>query len=410
MAISRPVLLALLGALLFGATALAVQNARTGSDSDATPAAVQTDPAPTGTQPSANSTPQQTLDQAFDLGSVQSGKFALRLRLAQRNEFFRVSLAGAFQKGAQGDLPDFETHGRLADEKQAATVGFRSTGDKAYFTRGETGWRVPPEIWGPVSDGVAKRNATGGVLPIHPATWVSKVESKGTATVDGVQTDHVSATVDPKAIAKDLAQVAKANGIDALRNPGKVSGAVKRAQLDVWVGADDHIVRRAVAVAGFAGNARMAVDLRLTDVNKPQQVDAPEHVRAGAPGGFLGAIANGLVRGASGGTSLDAYTSPNPGRAARAVRKHKKVVILFRNPRGLDDKAMSPVLRDVNRRTQALVLSDDVAAVDRYGKLVEDLGVSQTPSIVIIDRKGNARLIEGYVDSNTLTQAVSDAR
>ena len=85
-------------------------------------------------------------------------------------------------------------------------------------------------------------------------------------------------------------------------------------------------------------------------------------------------------------------------------------MILFRNPRGLDDKAMSPVLRDVNRRTQALVLSDDVAAVDRYGKLVEDLGVSQTPSVVIIDRKGKARLIEGYVDSNTLTQAVSDAR
>ena len=56
------------------------------------------------------------------------------------------------------------------------------------------------------------------------------------------------------------------------------------------------------------------------------------------------------------------------------------------------------------------MLSDDVAAVDRYGKLVEDLGVSQTPSIVIIDRKGKARLIEGYVDSNTLTQAVSDAR
>ena len=116
------------------------------------------------------------------------------------------------------------------------------------------------------------------------------------------------------------------------------------------------------------------------------------------------------MRGASGGTSLAAFTSPNPGRAARAVRKHKKVVILFRNPRGLDDKAMSPVLRDVNRRTQALVLSDDVAAVDRYGQLVEDLGVSQTPSIVIIDRKGKARLIEGYVDSNTLTQAVSDAR
>ena len=71
-------------------------------------------------------------------------------------------------------------------------------------------------------------------------------------------------------------------------------------------------------------------------------------------------------------------------------------MILFRNPRGLDDKAMSSVLRDVDRRTQALILTDDVAAVERYGKLVEDLGVSQTPSVVIIDRKGRARLIEGY--------------
>ena len=92
------------------------------------------------------------------------------------------------------------------------------------------------------------------------------------------------------------------------------------------------------------------------------------------------------------------------------MRDHKKVVILFRNPRGLDDRAMASVMRDVDRRTKALVLTDDVDAVDRYGKLVEDLGVSQTPSIVIIDRSGKARLIEGYVDSDTLTQAVADAR
>ena len=410
MAISRPVLLALLGAILFGATALAVQNARTGSEGDATPAAVQADPAPSGTQPSANSTPQQTLEQAFNLSSVQSGKFALRLRLAQRKEFFRLSLAGAFQKGAQGDLPDFEIHGRLADEKQAATVGLRAADDKAWFTRGETGWRLPPEVWGPLSDGLAKRSAAGGLVPIHPDTWVSKVESKGSDTVGGIETDHVSAVVDPKAVAKDLSAAAKANGIDGLGSPRKTAALVKRARLDVWVGADDHILRRAVAVAALGGDTRVALELGLSDVNKPQKIEAPAQVRAGAPGGFLGALANGLVRGASGGTSLQAYTSPNPGRAARAVRKHKKVVILFRNPRGLDDKAMSPVLRDVNRRTQALVLSDDVAAVDRYGKLVEDLGVSQTPSIVIIDRKGKARLIEGYVDSNTLTQAVSDAR
>ena len=70
------------------------------------------------------------------------------------------------------------------------------------------------------------------------------------------------------------------------------------------------------------------------------------------------------------------------------MRAHKKVVILFRNPRGLDDRAMTPVMRTVDRRTKALVLTDHVDAVERYGKLVEDLGVSQTPSVVIIDRLG----------------------
>ena len=70
------------------------------------------------------------------------------------------------------------------------------------------------------------------------------------------------------------------------------------------------------------------------------------------------------------------------------MRDHKKVVILFRNPRGLDDRAMAAVMRSVDQRTKAVVLTDDVAAVERYGKLVEDLGVSQTPSVVIIDRSG----------------------
>ena len=123
--------------------------------------------------------------------------------------------------------------------------------------------------------------------------------------------------------------------------------------------------------------------------------------------GIAGGI--GGVTGAEN-SSLRVLTSPNPGRAARAVRDHKKVVILFRNPRGLDDRAMTSVMRTVDRRTQALVLSDNVDAVDRYGKLVEDLGVSQTPSVVIIDRSGKAQLIEGYVDSDTVTQAVADAR
>ena len=63
-----------------------------------------------------------------------------------------------------------------------------------------------------------------------------------------------------------------------------------------------------------------------------------------------------------------------------------------------------------DRQTKALVLSDDVRNAKRYGKLVEDLGVTQAPAIVIVDRGGKARLIEGFVDAESLVQDVADAR
>ncbi|MEA2178630.1 MAG: hypothetical protein QOG77_1927, partial [Solirubrobacteraceae bacterium] len=48
--------------------------------------------------------------------------------------------------------------------------------------------------------------------------------------------------------------------------------------------------------------------------------------------------------------------------------------------------------------------------VDRYGRLLENLGVSQAPAIVVIGRSGKARLVEGYVDGPSLAQVVADAR
>jgi hypothetical protein len=159
----------------------------------------------------------------------------------------------------------------------------------------------------------------------------------------------------------------------------------------------------------------LSLDIELTGVNQPQDIAAPAKVSQGMPDGLLGQFAGGFATSLSarvGGQplSLAALTSANPQRAARAVAEHKKVVILFYNPDGLDDRAMRRDMNALARRTEALVLSDHVDAVDRYGKMVEDLGVAQTPSVVLIDRTGQARLIEGYVDTETLAQAVADAR
>jgi hypothetical protein len=416
MAISRPFLLALLGVLLLGATVLAVQNARTTSDGDTAPAALQTQPAPAPTDTATAAGPAETLKSAFNFGKLESARFDARLGFGARSGSGSFAVSGSFDTAGAGAVPAFDVVARVRSGGRQISGGLVSLGDKAYFVRGDAGWRVPREVWGPL---VEQLSAGGGAaqaqapLGLHPATWVRDVKSEGTERVSGVETEHVSARVDPAAVANDLAQAARQNGGEA-PDLGAVSRAVKRADIDVWVGTDDQILRRLSAVLAFQGG-RLRLDVRLSDVNKPQQIEAPAQVRAGAPAGSLGQLAQGLVGGINGMTGADTaplavLTSPNPRRAARGVRNHKKVVILFRNPRGLDDRAMAAVMRNVDSRTEALVLTDHVDAVERYGKLVEDLGVSQTPSVVLIDRSGKARLLEGFTDSDTLTQAVADAR
>lgn len=400
MAISRPFLLAVLGVILLGATALAVQNARDTTDNDATPAVVESEaaPAPAPAEQTASTDVADTVKAAFDLSDVDSGRFDVKLAFRGRG-VIALDLAGAFDRSDKG-ATRFDVGGRFGVGKTAVSGGLVSLGDRAYFVRGDDGWRVPAPVWQPVTAGKFP-------LSVHPSTWVRDLKSEGTESIGGVKTEHISGRIDTQTLLNDLGPLAgRAKGVKA---------APKRAEFDVWVGKQDHVMRRVTADLVFPHRARIQADVRLSDINMPQRIRAPKRVHVGAPTGSLGLFAAGAVGGINGVTgadtpSLQALASPNPGRAARAVRHHRKVVILFTNALGLDDRRMVAVVRDVDRRTKALVLTDPVGAVDRYGKLVQDLGVSETPSVVIIGSSGKAKLLEGYVDSDTLTQAVTDAR
>jgi hypothetical protein len=160
------------------------------------------------------------------------------------------------------------------------------------------------------------------------------------------------------------------------------------------------------------------LDVRLSQVNKPQDIAAPAKVKKGLPNGVFGQFAGGVV-GGLGSTvgvtpsdlKLGVPQTNSHKKAERAVADHKKVVIFFQNPRALDDKAVADSVRSLDRKTKnVVVLSDDLRNVDNYGKLLEDLGVTQAPAIVIIGRSGKAQLVEGYIDGPSLVQVVADAR
>jgi hypothetical protein len=79
MAISRPFLLALLGAALLGATFFAVQSARNSSDDDTAPAAQQVQPAEQAAapaEPAPAASPEELLQTAFQGAKIDSAAFS----------------------------------------------------------------------------------------------------------------------------------------------------------------------------------------------------------------------------------------------------------------------------------------------------------------------------------------------
>ena len=427
MAISRPFLLALVGAVLLGATLFAVQNARNSASDDAAPAAQESQPSEAApAEPVQASNPEDSIKSSLN-GTLKSARFSSNLSISGLGQTGSVAVSGAFETPAQGEVPQFEVFIKADGAGTDVDVGLVSTGDQGYITQGDKAYRVPQSAWNQVIQAASKAETPADqvTLPfsVNPTNWLRDVKEEDDETIDGVETSHVSASVDVETMVNDVFAAAQQTGAQTAQLPENLqqqaADAVKKANFDVYVGKDDGLLRRAQAdveiTPANSEPVELSADVNLSQVNQPQDIKAPKNVLPGAPSGQAGALAQGFL-GAVGATeaaeatSLAALATNNPQKAARAIRQGKKVVIFFLNPRGLDDRLVLKSVRTVDRKTKAVVLTDPVDAIERYGRLVQDLGVSQAPSIVLIDRSGNARLIEGYVDTESLTQAVADAR
>jgi len=80
-------------------------------------------------------------------------------------------------------------------------------------------------------------------------------------------------------------------------------------------------------------------------------------------------------------------------------------------PMADDDRAVRNVLDDVNRyRGGVVVRTTPITRLARYDGLLKALQVTQSPTVVVVDRNRRAMAIEGYVDRATVNQAIADAR
>ncbi|HEX6582661.1 MAG TPA: hypothetical protein VF056_03590 [Thermoleophilaceae bacterium] len=431
MALSRPLLLALLGVALLGATVFAVQNARDKAADDPAPVAQQTadpssTPAPSNSEPSAPASPQELLRTGLPPDALESAAFEGVLSFTSGGEQSVIKTSGAFELGSAKEMPkaDVQLSVRVQSLKLNESGGFVTTGDRAWFTRGNTGYAVPQAAWTKIVEAREKGAAPAAEAPklnVDPSGWLTNVKSEGTEQLDGVEVTHVSGKVNSAKAISDLAKAMDSTGQVPANAEARLAKGLKNGQLDAWVG-DDKIVRRVsleLTGKGDGGrNVNAAFDLRLSGVNKPQDITRPATVKNALPSGEFGQFASGFVAGLGSQVGVNAQdlrlgvpTTNAHLKAERAVADNRKVVIFFKNPKGIDDRAVARSVRSLDRRTKAVVvLSDDVRNADRYGKMVEDLGVNQAPAIVVIGRSGRASLIEGYIDAESLVQVVADAR
>lgn len=96
-----------------------------------------------------------------------------------------------------------------------------------------------------------------------------------------------------------------------------------------------------------------------------------------------------------------------PGSVKRALARHQVIVLFLRSSGGAEERLMKRAVSAV-RGGGVVVISDSSRSVSRYSRLTD--AITRTPVIVVVDRKRRARIFEGYVDEDSVREAVRQAK
>jgi hypothetical protein len=94
------------------------------------------------------------------------------------------------------------------------------------------------------------------------------------------------------------------------------------------------------------------------------------------------------------------------------LKQGKIVTILFWNPKATDDQAVNHQLQSVGSKLRGGVAVHDALAsqVGSFGTIIRGVKVYGTPTVMIINKHGQAKTLTGYTDAYAIEQAISEAR
>jgi hypothetical protein len=265
-----------------------------------------------------NEDPQQVLDSAT-LEGVESGNLDLSLAIKSEGKEggnLDVSVSGLFQSKDPKDLPQLDltasAKGRAQGKDIAFEGGLTLLSDRAFINYQGTEYEVDPTSFGFVKSGFEQAQQQGSSKKGNPADvsacqeaasgfkvgdFGDELTNDGSADVDGTSTTKISGELNVAGaidaileLAEDPAcrtqlEVAGPLPIGELEEAkGELASAVKKAQVEVYVG-DDDIIRRVAAELTVepegtkSEKVEVDLDLVLSGVNEEQEISAPGNAK-----------------------------------------------------------------------------------------------------------------------------------
>lgn len=274
------------------------------------------------------------LDEAFNKpikSAVVTAEVAIEIEgVAALKDPIRLKLTGPYEGGVDGKLPAFDWDVSLSGGGQGLEADLVSTRENVFVSLQGTAYEVGEQAVGAFNSQLAaasRRQPDGGLgrFGIDAADWLEDGKDEGTQKIAGVETTHIAAGVDVGRMLDDLNKIIDRAGSAGVSGPApppqltadqkrQVQDVVRDANLDVYVGKDDKVIRRISAnldlnvpegartrLGGIQGG-KITFTVEFADIGKPISVKAPRDARPigelSRQLGGLGALAGGAAGGA----------------------------------------------------------------------------------------------------------------
>lgn len=205
-----------------------------------------------------------------------------------------VRMRGPFDFTRQGEVPRFDVATVVDVGGRTVRSGAVSTGRAGYVHLHGTDYELPPELWGVLRQALAGAEIRGATpalqsMGVDPRRWLQDPVRQEAGEVDGVAAKHVHGTLNVPRMLDDLDTMIESAakmglvpgssfGLSA-EHRQRVERAVRTATVDMWVGQDDHILRRLDVDVALEDRGTLRLRLGVADVNHRQTVAAPREAR-----------------------------------------------------------------------------------------------------------------------------------